>query len=85
MARADGDAGGGKEGRDRRGAGRDDKQSSVSGPRSFVRPQSQVPSPNSPAGDKKAALKEQALADSGIQTMLEVFPAEIRDVEEIEK
>jgi len=36
-----------------------------------------------PAVDKKAALREQALADAGVQTMLEVFPAEIRDVEEM--
>jgi hypothetical protein len=35
------------------------------------------------AADKKTALREQALADSGVQAMLEVFPAEIRDVEEI--
>jgi DNA polymerase-3 subunit gamma/tau len=33
--------------------------------------------------DKKSALREQALADVGVQTMLEVFPAEIRDVEEM--
>jgi DNA polymerase-3 subunit gamma/tau len=33
--------------------------------------------------DKKSALKEQALADAGVQAMLEVFPAEIRDVEEM--
>jgi DNA polymerase III subunit gamma/tau len=33
--------------------------------------------------DKKAALREQALADPGVQTMLEVFAAEIRDVEEM--
>jgi hypothetical protein len=35
------------------------------------------------AADKKAALREQALADSGVQALLEVFPAEIRDVEEM--
>jgi DNA polymerase-3 subunit gamma/tau len=35
------------------------------------------------AADKKTALREQALADAGVQAMLEVFPAEIRDVEEI--
>jgi DNA polymerase-3 subunit gamma/tau len=35
------------------------------------------------APDKKAALREQALADRGVQAMLEVFPAEIRDVEEM--
>ena len=31
-----------------------------------------------------AELKARAMADSGVQAMLEVFPAEIRDVEEIE-
>jgi hypothetical protein len=35
------------------------------------------------AAEKKSALREQALADAGVQAMLEVFPAEIRDVEEI--
>jgi DNA polymerase III subunit gamma/tau len=35
------------------------------------------------AAEKKSALREQALADAGVQTMLEVFPAEIRDVEEM--
>jgi DNA polymerase-3 subunit gamma/tau len=33
--------------------------------------------------DRKAALREQALADAGVQALLEVFPAEIRDVEEM--
>ena len=33
--------------------------------------------------DKKTALREQALADPGVQAMLEVFPADIRDVEEM--
>jgi hypothetical protein len=33
--------------------------------------------------DRKTALKEQALADAGVQALLEVFPAEIRDVEEM--
>jgi len=37
----------------------------------------------SEAPDKKSALRDQALADGGIQTMLDVFPAEIRDVEEM--
>ncbi len=35
------------------------------------------------AADKKSALREQALADAGVQALLEVFPAEIRDVEEM--
>jgi DNA polymerase III subunit gamma/tau len=33
--------------------------------------------------DRKSALREQALADAGVQAMLDVFPAEIRDVEEM--
>jgi hypothetical protein len=33
--------------------------------------------------DRKTALKEQALADAGVKALLEVFPAEIRDVEEM--
>jgi DNA polymerase-3 subunit gamma/tau len=49
------------------------------------------PAPNRPAPDspqaapdeKKAALREQALADSGVQAMLDVFAAEIKDVEEM--
>ena len=44
------------------------------------------PAPRRPAqqsAEKKSALREQALADAGVQTMLEVFPAEIRDVEEM--
>jgi len=35
------------------------------------------------AAVKKTALREKALADAGVQAMLEVFPAEIRDVEEM--
>ncbi len=33
--------------------------------------------------DRQAALREQALADASVQALLEVFPADIRDVEEI--
>jgi DNA polymerase III subunit gamma/tau len=33
--------------------------------------------------DRKSALRKQALADAGVQAMLEVFAAEIRDVEEM--
>jgi hypothetical protein len=36
-----------------------------------------------PQEDKKAELRKQAMADAGVQAMLEVFPVEIRDVEEI--
>jgi DNA polymerase III gamma/tau subunit len=35
------------------------------------------------ATDRKAALKERVLADAGVQALLEVFPGEIRDVEEL--
>jgi DNA polymerase III subunit gamma/tau len=39
---------------------------------------------SAPAADgKKAALREQAMADSGVQAMLDVFAAEIEDVEEM--
>ncbi len=36
-----------------------------------------------PAPDRQQALKERALSDTGVQTMLDVFAAEIKDVEEI--
>src|SRR5262245_30242673 len=39
--------------------------------------------PPDPAAVKKASLLEQAMADSGVQAFLDVFPAEIRDVEEM--
>jgi hypothetical protein len=39
------------------------------------------PAPAAPAPD--ADLKARALADGGVQAMLDVFPAEIREVEEI--
>jgi hypothetical protein len=39
--------------------------------------------PAQQSAEKKSALREQALADAGVQTMLEVFAAEIRDVEEM--
>jgi DNA polymerase III subunit gamma/tau len=44
---------------------------------------SAAPEPVDPAALKKSALREQALADAGVQAMLDVFPAEIRDVEEM--
>jgi hypothetical protein len=39
--------------------------------------------PARPAEDRQAALREQALADTGVQTMLDVFAAEIKDIEEM--
>jgi len=54
-------------------------------------PSDQRSAPASPAAapaaqkptDRKSELREKALADTAVQTMLEVFPAEIRDVEEM--
>ena len=43
----------------------------------------QGPSAPSGQGDRKTALREQALADSGVQAMLDVFAAEIKEVEEM--
>ena len=48
-------------------------------PRPTVAPAAPVPTPLPADAD----LKARALADGGVQAMLEVFPAEIRDVEEI--
>ena len=36
-----------------------------------------------PAKDRQNDLRQQALADSGVQTMLDVFAAEIKDIEEM--
>ena len=61
----------------------------VSGRKIAVAAVQQEASPDPPAGtppappDRKAELRKQAMADAGVQAMLEVFPAEIRDVEEI--
>lgn len=43
----------------------------------------QPPQKSAAQVEKQAALKEQVLADTGVQALLEVFPAEIRDVEEM--
>jgi DNA polymerase-3 subunit gamma/tau len=40
------------------------------------------PRPAAPVDERKDALKQQALEDSGVQAMLDVFAAEIKDVEE---
>jgi DNA polymerase-3 subunit gamma/tau len=42
-----------------------------------------APTAEQKAADRKSALREQALADAGVQAMLEIFPAEIRDIEEM--
>jgi DNA polymerase-3 subunit gamma/tau len=38
---------------------------------------------DAPVADQKAALRREALADQSVQALLEVFPAQIRDVEEM--
>ncbi len=40
-------------------------------------------SPEGQAPDAKAALRDRAMADASVQAMLDVFPAQIRDVEEV--
>ena len=57
--------------------------------RRFTITAAQLDAPAAPAAatppivDRKSVLREQALADAGVQTMLEIFPAEISDVEEM--
>jgi hypothetical protein len=41
------------------------------------------PSTPAPEKDRQSELRQQALADSGVQAMLDVFAAEIKDVEEM--
>jgi hypothetical protein len=54
------------------------------GPADEVAPGHDTGGPAVSAGDaRKSTLREQALADAGVQALLEVFPAEIRDVEEM--
>jgi hypothetical protein len=56
----------------------------VTGRRLVFAAQTEAPVERAQTGpDRKTALREQALADAGVQTLLEVFPAEIRDVEEM--
>jgi hypothetical protein len=45
-------------------------------------PESRIPNPG-PESEKKRDLKAEAMSSSTVQAMLEVFPAEIRDVEEM--
>jgi hypothetical protein len=40
------------------------------------------PAGGTPDKDRQSDLRQQALADSGVQAMLDVFAAEIKDVEE---
>ena len=46
-------------------------------------PPSRPPEPSRGAAGQESRLRKQAMADAGVQAMLEVFPAEIRDIEEM--
>jgi hypothetical protein len=46
-------------------------------------PSSAEQKPAAPAEGQKRDLKAEALESSGVQALLDVFPAEIRDVEEM--
>ena len=63
-------------------AGRKVSVSSVQNAAAEVTPKPADAGPQA-AQDGKTALRDQALADAGVQALLEVFPAEIRDVEEM--
>jgi DNA polymerase-3 subunit gamma/tau len=46
-------------------------------------PESRIPNPGEADPDKKRDLKAEAMSSTTVQAMLDVFPAEIRDVEEM--
>ena len=46
------------------------------------RPQPPV-APPAPTATRKSALKQKAMADTGVQAMLDVFRTDIKEVEEI--
>jgi DNA polymerase-3 subunit gamma/tau len=55
----------------------------VEGTPADQRPPGAQPDQRTQTAERQAALRERALADSGVQAMLDVFAAEIRDVEEM--
>ena len=56
---------------------------SAEGAASASKPGAPVAAAGAPGKDRQAELRQQALADSGVQAMLDVFAAEIKDVEEM--
>ena len=75
-------------------AGRRVSVVAAEGPPSLAGPSASPPPPSSGAtpspavagsvgGDKKQELKDRAMTDPGVQTMLDVFAADIKDVEEM--
>jgi hypothetical protein len=63
-------------------AGRRIKVTAVGGEVGAVPPKAEQPKGDSPAAGKRD-LKAEAMSSSAVQAMLDVFPAEIRDVEEM--
>jgi len=63
-------------------AGRRIKVTAVGGEVGAVAPKAEQPKGDSPAAGKRD-LKAEAMSSSAVQAMLDVFPAEIRDVEEM--
>jgi hypothetical protein len=55
---------------------------SAEGGPALSRPGAPAPASPAPEKDRQSDLRQQALADSGVQAMLDVFAAEIKDVEE---
>ena len=55
----------------------------VEGAAAPSRPAAPADADAAPAKDRQSELRQQALADSGVQAMLDVFSAEIKDVEEM--
>jgi hypothetical protein len=56
---------------------------SAEGRPSASKPGAPADTAGAPEKDRQADLRQQALADSGVQAMLDVFSAEIKDVEEM--
>ena len=56
---------------------------SAEGPAAVSKPGAPSDPASPPQKDRQSELRQQALADSGVQAMLDVFAAEIKDVEEM--
>ena len=67
-----------------RGAGEGDRRSAHCGPLGRVAPETAAAdTPPDPAAAHESDLKAQAMAEPAVQALLDVFPSEIRDVEEM--
>ena len=63
-------------------SGRKMSVASAEGAATASKPGAPGPAAPAPQKDRQSDLRQQALADSGVQAMLDVFAAEIKDVEE---